>query len=379
MFRILVLTRYDRLGASSRVQFLQFLDGLSARGMSFSVLPFLDNDYITALYRGERTSVRHIFSAYLRRLHAIFSARKYDLVWMEKEALPWLPAGFELTLLRDTPYVVDLDDAWFHRYDQNPSPIVRELMAAKIDLVMRRAAVVVAGNVYLANRARRAHAGRVEIIPSVINFDRYTPGIEPGTRTTYPKKPVVIGWIGTPLNARYLAAIERSFRTIAATRPVELHVVGGSAPASFAGLAVKNIVWDEATEIEAIRAFDIGIMPLDDTEWERGKCAYKLLQVMAAGRPVVASPVGANCTVIRDGINGYLADRPEAWTQALTALIDDPNLRVRMGHEALQTIKAGYTIERVLPQLATVLREAATMRGGQGGKAPSQEPARPNE
>ena len=136
-------------------------------------------------------------------------------------------------------------------------------------------------------------------------------------------------------------------------------MIGASAPTTFAGLPVRNIDWSESTEVEAIGAFDIGIMPLEDTQWERGKCAYKLLQVMAAGRPVVASSVGANCSVVRNGINGFLADTSDQWTQALIALIDDADLRARMGLQALQTIKGHYTIEQVLPQLASVLDEAS--------------------
>jgi glycosyltransferase involved in cell wall biosynthesis len=361
MLRILVLTRYDPRGASSRVRFFQFLSRLSKRGMSFNVRPFLDDDYIRALYRGERAKVGKVFGAYLRRLCVLLRTRNYDLVWMEKEALPWLPAAFEIALMRGTPYVVDLDDAWFHRYDQNPSRIVRWLMADKIDTVMRHAAAVVAGNEYLADRARRAESRRVKIIPSVIDLNRYPSEIMTDAKSVGRKTSVVIGWIGTPITAHYLAGIEQAFRAIAAIRSVELHVVGASAPATFAGLPVRNIVWDEATEIEMIRGFDIGIMPLDDRAWERGKCAYKLLQVMAAGRPVVASPVGANHVVIQDGVNGFLADTPNQWIRAFTALIDDPDLRVRMGLKALQTIKDRYTIERVLPELASVLTEAPVL------------------
>jgi len=103
-------------------------------------------------------------------------------------------------------------------------------------------------------------------------------------------------------------------------------------------------------------------MPLNETVWEHGKCAYKLLQVIAACRPVVGSAVEANCSVIRDGINGFLVDRPNRWIEALTRLIDDAHLRVRMGFEAFRTITDEYAIERVLPQLASILLDAAELR-----------------
>lgn len=365
MLRILVLTRYDQLGASSRVRFLQFLAPLSAHEMSFTVQPFLDNEYVRRLYGGERPKVGNIVASYVRRFWTLCRAKRFDLIWMEKEALPWLPAAFELFLMRRMPYVVDLDDAWFLRYQKNPSTIIRCLMAGKIDTVMRRAVAVVVGNEYLARRARHAGAKQVEIIPSVIDLNRY-PRSLPATMNYYGlmknyalKSPVVIGWIGTPITARYLLGVERAFRAIAATRAVELHVVGAAAPEVFAGLPVKSIAWDKSSEIDIIRAFDIGIMPLDNTEWERGKCAYKLLQVMAAERPVVASPVGANCTVVQDGVNGFLADTTDKWQQELTVLIDDPDLRKRIGAESLRTIENRYTITRVLPQLAAVLTAAS--------------------
>ena len=362
MLSILILTRYDRLGASSRVRFLQFLPTLASRGMKFSVQPFFGNDYIRALYGREGIQIGEALGAYVRRLRVLLSTRRYDLVWMEKEALPWLPPAVELALMSDTPYVVDFDDAWFHRYDHSPSRIVRGLMAGKIDAIMRHAAVVVVGNEYLANRARCCGARRVEIIPSVIDINRYA-AIMPHVKPLSRNRPVVIGWIGTPITVGYLLGVEQALRAVAAERAVELHVVGARAPGAFAGLPVKNVVWTEANEIEAIRDFDIGIMPLNDTVWERGKCAYKLLQVMAAGRPVVGSAVGANCSVIRNGVNGFLVDTPNRWIEVLARLIDDADLRVRMGFEALRTIRDEYAIERVLPQLASVLLDSAASGG----------------
>jgi hypothetical protein len=196
MLKILILTRYGRRGASSRVRFLQFLTALGTRGMSFSVQPFFDDEYVSGLYRGERTRAGKVLAAYFRRFRALSFTRRYDLIWVEKEALPWLPAALELAAMRGTPYVVDLDDAWFHRYDQNPSPIIRGLMGGKIDAVMRNSAVVVAGNEYLANRARLAGAKRIELIPSVIDFDRYD-GVIPDTtlpqRDRHSQEPLLRG------------------------------------------------------------------------------------------------------------------------------------------------------------------------------------------
>jgi glycosyltransferase involved in cell wall biosynthesis len=358
MPKVLLLTRYERLGASSRVRFLQFLPQLAQAGFTIDVQPLLDNAYVQSLYGGPPVSRWSIIRAYLRRLRALLAARRYDAVWLEKEALPYLPAFVETALLAGVPYVVDLDDAWFHRYEAHGSPLVRALLSGKIDAVMRHAAIVVAGNDYLAARAREAGARRIEIIPTAIDLARYgdTPPAAAG------KRAAIVGWIGIPLNAHYLTLIEPALRLDARDGPIKLHVVGAPVPSELAGVPAESFAWSEATEVERIGAFDIGIMPLADTPWERGKCAYKLLQVMAAGKPVIASPVGANCQVVRHGVNGFLAATQEEWAEALRTLAADPALRARMGAEARQTVTGAYSVATVGPRLASMLTEAATLR-----------------
>jgi glycosyltransferase involved in cell wall biosynthesis len=139
---------------------------------------------------------------------------------------------------------------------------------------------------------------------------------------------------------------------------VRLHVVGGAVPAELSGIPAESFEWAEDSEIARIAAFDIGIMPLHDTPWERGKCAYKLLQVMAAGKPVIASPVGANRQVVRHGVNGFLAETTEQWADALRQLAD-PDLRRRMGEEARKTVAEQYATAVMVPRLAAILNEAA--------------------
>ena len=229
-------------------------------------------------------------------------------------------------------------------------------MPDKIDAVMSAATVVVAGNDFIAERARQAGARRVEIVPSVIDLDRYPP---PPAQASDPR-PVVAGWIGIPLNAHYLEALAPALRSVADR--VRLHIVGGTPPAALTGLPVESFPWTEASEIERIGAFDIGIMPLDDTPWERGKCAYKLLQVMAAGKPVIASPVGANREVVRPEFNGLLATTPAQWATALSRLAADPFQRLRMGREARHTVERDYSLAGTAPKIAAILREAAATK-----------------
>ena len=361
--KILLLTRYDRLGASSRVRFLQFLPALAAKGFDFDVRPFFGDEYIRALYSGKKTSIASVAAAYWRRLAALLRRRHYDLIWLEKEALPWIPGWIEIALLSGVPYVVDLDDAWFHRYDQQRSAFLRSMLGGKIDVVMRQASMVVVGNDYLADHARDAGARRIVLIPSAIDLDRYPSGPSLDQVKGPASRPVIIGWIGTPITAPYLASVEPAFRAVAAEAPMILRIVGAHPPAVFAGLATDSVSWSETTEIKQILDLDIGIMPLANTLWEQGKCAYKLLQIMAAGRPVIASPVGANCKVVQHGINGFLASSTEEWITALRSLISDPALRHRLGAAARQTIELNYSTQKVLPSLVSVLKDAIESAG----------------
>jgi len=354
MPNILLLTRYERLGASSRIRFLQFLPALERQGFTFDVAPLLDNSYVRSLYGGPPIGTAHVIRSYLRRFGALSRRKQYDLIWLEKEALPWLPAWLELPFLSGVPFVVDYDDAWFHRYENHWSSL---LLGDKIDAVMRGARVVVAGNDYLADRARRAGASRIEIVPTAINLDRYRerPYGSPGAAAS-------VGWVGIPLNAHYLTIVAPALRAVAAETAIKLHVVGAPVPTELNGVPAVSFDWSEDAEIARIAAFDIGIMPLHDTPWERGKCAYKLLQVMAAGKPVIASPVGANRHVVQHGVNGFLADTTEEWASALRTLSADPDLRRRMGAEARQTVEEHYSTAVVEPRLASILTAAAARR-----------------
>src|SRR5436190_20469677 len=217
MTNVLVLTRYERIGASSRIRFLHFLPALEREGFAFDVHPLLDNAYVASLYGGPKVGAASIIAAYWRRFAALRRRMRYDVVWLEKEALPWLPTWLEIARLEGLPYVVDYDDAWFHRYENH---WLAPVFSHKIDTVMRVAHTVVAGNDYLARRARQAGARHVEVVPTAIDLERYS-DLPPAP----PRQTVTVGWIGTPLNAHYLRLIESALRAAAAFVPIELHVV----------------------------------------------------------------------------------------------------------------------------------------------------------
>jgi glycosyltransferase involved in cell wall biosynthesis len=312
---------------------------------------------LDATYRGLPIDKSTILKSYIGRARALFRQKKYDLIWLEKEVFAWFPAFVEAMVLHRMPYVVDFDDAWFLRYEMHPRWAMRRLAGDKIDSVMKSAAVVVVGNEYLQERAIRAGARCVEIIPSAIDLDRYPALAEIPAADTPP--PLVVGWMGTPFNIRYLANIAPVLRTATAEGKIKLHIVGATIPEELSGVVAQSYDWSESTEVDRLRKFDVGIMPLENTPWEQGKCGYKLLQVMAAGKAVIASPVGANCQIVRHGFNGFLADSPEEWAIAIGLLSTDPILRFHMGREGYRMVAEGYSLDKILPRISTVLKKAA--------------------
>ncbi len=353
---VLILSAYGVLGASSRVRFFQYLPYLEAHGVRVTNAPLLGDDYIRGLYSGKANRGASALGAYSRRLITLCGSRRYDLLWIERELFPWLPAWSETLLRRlNVPYVVDYDDAIFHKYDRSSRAVVRRVLGDKIDVIMRNAALVVAGNDYLAARAQTAGAARVEQLPSVIDCDRYAPA--PVPLFTNDRPDFTIGWIGTPVTAPYLRAVQPALAEICRNGQGRVTLVG-SGEVGWDGVPTEVRAWSEATEVADIQTFDVGIMPLPDAAWERGKCAYKLIQYMGCGVPVVASPVGVNQKVVENGVNGFLATSQEDWVCALHALRQNRPLRARMGQAARQKIEREYSLQGAAPRLLSLLQSA---------------------
>ena len=347
--RLLLLSRYGRLGASSRLRSYQYLPYLESQGIEITVAPLLGDDYVTGLYQG-RVPLASVMKSYWTRWQWLRRVTEFDAVWVEKEMLPWIPAGLELGgFPKDIPLIADYDDAVFHRYDQHRRAIVRTVLGRKIDAVMRRANVVMAGNEYLANRARQAGAQRVEMLPTVVDTERYQIRPPPESPT------ITIAWMGSPATAHYLHRLAPVLPALAATHPIRWVAVGAN-PAQLKSLPFTVLPWTEASEVADIQPFDIGIMPLPDEPFERGKCGYKLIQYMACGKPVVASPVGVNSVIVRNGVEGFLASSTDEWIASLQKLVDDSALRKQMGQAGRVRVEAEYSLQVTVPKLERLLR-----------------------
>ncbi len=351
--RLLVLTRFGEQGASSRLRFTQYFPSMRARNVECVVSPLFDDAMLRRKYLRGGYGAAALLSAYWRRVRALVGADRFALVWIEKEALPWFPAIFERWLLGRVPYVLDFDDAIFHNYDLHRAAWVRRIYGERIDVLMAGARLVITGNRYLAERAVRAGTSRVDVIPTVVDLARY-----PAKRAYPIVAKVRIVWIGSPSTIQYLLELAGVLAVLAKRHPFALRVIGGGA-ISLPGVDVESVPWSPETEAALINECDVGIMPLRDTPWEHGKCAYKLIQYMACGLPVVASSVGANRDVVTDGVTGFLAHSPSEWEDKMEVLLCDAALRQRLGAAGRARVEAEYCLQRTAATLVHLLTEVA--------------------
>jgi glycosyltransferase involved in cell wall biosynthesis len=372
--RVLCLTVGPDSEPSSRFRIHQWLEPLRASGIEVEIRPRASRRYLELGYGVHPlpSSLRAGWAALqfarvcLRRLRDLWDARRYDLLLLQKETFPFgmqrLVSHFGLRP------VFDFDDAIYLRPDLAHGMGRRLRMLA--DALMRRDRAlpallarchsVLAGSPNLAAYAR-THCERVRLLPTVVETRSYR--VRPVRRTG----PLTIGWIGAPPNVVYLEPLRPVLKELAERIPMRLLLLG---PTHFEcpGVEVRCRPWKHYASVEEeandLMEFDIGIMPLRDDAFAAGKCAFKAIQYMACGIPVVASPVGVNAEVVREGVCGYLASSPSEWYERLSALLRDPDLRERLGEAGRARAEAHYSIRAALPVLVEALREAAAAQPG---------------
>ena len=222
--KILLLTKYGSLGASSRMRTLQYIPWLENTGFDVEQQSLLSDEMLAKRYRNGKYGLT-LLKSYLLRCKALYSRKNFDIVWIEKEALPWWPVWIELSFLQGTPYVLDYDDAIFHNYDLHRRSFIRYLFGQRLDGLMRKSLMVSAGNGYLAQRALDAGSKRVEIIPTVVDLDRYHVTLISKASNSDGLPRVV--WIGSPSTVHYLRMLEKPLLALSLRIPFVLRVIGG--------------------------------------------------------------------------------------------------------------------------------------------------------
>jgi glycosyltransferase involved in cell wall biosynthesis len=338
-------------GPSSRYRVYQFLPFLDAAGIGHDESPL----YGPARHGAEAVPSPALRSLLVRgcqalsvpgRLAALRRASGARLAHVERELLPLPTAAAERALARRVPYVLEFDDALF----------LRPNLGRKYPEILSRASAVIAGNAFLADYARR-YNGRVRVVPTVVPAARYAVRRDHSLREGLFR----VAWVGLGSNLPSLERIAPALSRLAREVPFRLVAIS-SRPPRIDGVEVEYHPWSEALDYRLNDLADGGIMPLEDSGWSRGKCGLKLLQYMAAGLPVVASPVGVNGEIVSDGENGLLAERPEEWLGRLLSLARDEGARERLGAAGRRTVEERYSLEawggKVAALYGSILDEA---------------------
>jgi glycosyltransferase involved in cell wall biosynthesis len=297
--------------------------------------------------------------AFARRARSL-AAVAHDLVIVHRAACLAGPPYFEKQVhAQGAPLVYDFDDAIFRLHTAAANRRLAWLKApGKTSALCRLSDHVVVCNEFLAAYARERNE-HVSIVPTSVD----TEGCRPGERA--PSDRVVIGWMGSSTSQTYLEAAVPLLRAIVAACPVELRVVSNRRP-SLPGVPYTWREWSAVTEADDLAGFDIGIMPMPDDDWARGKCAFKALQYMGMGVATVASAVGANLDVIAHGQNGLLARTPDEWLACITLLVDNPGRRREIASAGRRTVEERYSMRRSAAEFERVIREVVGRRKGSG-------------
>ncbi|KAB8036833.1 glycosyltransferase [Silvanigrella paludirubra] len=339
-YNILLLSKYDNLGPSSRVRFFQYIKYLEENGLKITIQPLMPNSYIESIMSGKKFNKFKVFYYYFRRfIFLLFYQKKYDLIWLEKELFPYSPYVIEKFLLKKD-YILDYDDAVFHLYDKNKSSLIRFFLSKKISKIMYSSKLVICGNQYLREYAEQAKAKNIITIPTVVSKKKY----DIQELKENDNDNIIIGWIGSSTTEIYLKDIESVFSKLSKDFKIELHCIGAK-NLKINNVNLKIIPWSDSTEVELLRKIDIGIMPLHFGHFEQGKCGYKLIQYMALSKPVIASPVGVNKMLVQNNINGFLANNLDEWYNFLTILLKDKEKRLAMGAEGKSLFLSSFTKE----------------------------------
>lgn len=336
--KILFFPKYNQLGPSSRYRIYQYLDSYEKAGIKVEVVPLFGSHFFT-----DNKIIKICFTLYyyFRRAFRLLEVYKYDLIYIEYELFPYFPSVFEkLFGLLGIKYIVDYDDAIFHNYNASSNFFIKLLLSNKIDNVIKNAIYVVSGSPYLTHYISRINSNCVEI-PTSVSKDKYIQKTKSETNTVF-----TIGWIGSKTTSVNVLPLIPACDALSKKMKFQLNLIGFDQNefGKLAHLNVNFIKWDATTELEEINKFDVGIMPLENTRFNQGKCGFKLVQYMGCSLPTIATPLEANVKINRNKKNLY-AITTEDWVNAIEKVFHNQDYFREVGLDNYDDFTKYYTRE----------------------------------
>ena len=352
--RLVIIVPYPLGEApSQRFRFEQYINLIENEGFTVEFHAFLSDKTWKALYKQGSFFAKAfgMLGSFWRRFMLMFKLRSADVIFIHREASMIGPPIFEWIIAKilRKKYIYDFDDAiWLPNYSATNAKFQRLKAYGKVKKIMKWAHAISAGNDYLKEFASQFNPN-VMVIPTTIDLEHVHNRL-----TNHQVEIPVIGWTGTHTTMNYLDELVPILQELEKTHTFIFRVISNQSP-SFSLNCLEFVKWNKETEIEDLARINIGVMPLTDTIWAKGKCGFKGLQYMALEIPSVMSPVGVNTTIIEHGINGFLCSTPEEWKQTLILLLENEDLRTEIGKKGFQTVKERYSVEANLTHYLEIL------------------------
>lgn len=358
--RVLGLCSYPIESAATRYRLAQFVKPLAEKGIELEISPFLDSRQFSLLYQNKSLPAK-IFSLakpILKRLSEIAEIKKYDALFIQREAMFFGPAFFEWIFQKfgNLPLVLDLDDATYISYT---SPTYGKLGSffkffGKTDNLIKRADAVICGNRFIAEYVEKQGTKTV-IVPTVADTDEFHP-IEKNNEIP------IIGWIGTHSTFPLLESIFPVLQKLSEKHDFILKIVGaGRENVEINGVKVENLAWNLERETSDFQSLDIGLYPITTSqsasnEWLLGKSGFKAIQYLAVGIPFVVTPIGVCAEIGADKETHFTALNENQWFDSLSKLLESSDLRLQMGKNGRKNALQNYTIAQQTIKLADTLK-----------------------
>lgn len=355
--KIFFIVPYPTEGPSNRFRVEQYFPYLEKQGIEFKVRPFISSGFYKILYKKGYNLKKTIFFtiSLFNRFIDLVRLLPYDVIFIHRESCSFGLPVFEWIISKMKKHIIyDFDDAIFLK---NISPSNKFLSLfkypGKVKKIIKMSDHIIVSNKYLENYAKKFNP-KVSVIPTPIDTEKFL--FDGSKNLTVNKNKIVIGWIGSSTTATYLRALYSACSRLSEKYDYTFKIVGAGVEIDLPGVDVENKEWRLEGEYEDYKSLDIGVYPLLDDEWAKGKAGFKAICYMAAGVPCVASPVGVNKEIIEDGVNGFLANTEEEWIEKLSFLIENPVLCEKVGLAGRKTVEERYSVKVNAPRYLEVLQ-----------------------
>jgi len=359
--KVLFIEPYPTEGPSSRYRVEQYVPYLEKHGVRCIIRPFISPQFYRILYKKGSYLKKLLFfiQGSIKRFFDIFTGIRSDIIFIHLEAFPvgppiieWIFSKFGKTI------IYDLDDAIYMRATNSTNRFSRYLKCpSKIKEIIKISAHIITCNEFLADYARQFNKN-VTAIHTSVDTKKFMP------KRKMDKKEITLGWIGSHSTSGYLEELKNVFYRLSQEHKFTLKIIGARKfSLKVPGVEVINLDWRLNDEIEQFQSLDIGIYPLPENEWTRGKTGFKTIQYMSVGIPCVVSNVGANRDIVKDGVNGFLVSSEDAWIEKLSLLIKDSSLRQQIGMNGRETIKEKFSLEANAPKFKALLERYEVKNG----------------